>query len=169
MCGKILGSLLHFSKEWISLEKHYGHYARILHWCTDQAMTGALAKMDLTAAQGHIMGFLAGHDGLCCQKDIEEALRLSHPTVSGLLARLERKGFIAFCADPADRRRKLIEIQPKGRECQATMHQTILDTEARLVQDFTEEEKARFAQFLERAIQNMGASPCKQTNKEDTQ
>ena len=67
---------------------------RILHWCADQAMTNALATMDLTAAQGHIMAYLDHQKAPPCPKDIEEAFHLSHPTVSGLLARMEKKGFI---------------------------------------------------------------------------
>ena len=85
---------------------HYGHLARILHWCTDQSMTNALAQMDLTAAQGHIMGYLAHQKQPPCPKDIEEAFHLSHPTVSGLLSRMEKKGFIELRPDPNDRRCK---------------------------------------------------------------
>ena len=147
---------------------HYGHLIRILHSCTDQVMSGALADMELTAAQGHIMGFLAHCKEPPCPRDIEEAFRLSHPTVSGLLARLERKDFIALRTDAADRRCKRIDIRPKGWECLDTMHRTILANEERLVQGFTEDEKAQFALLLERAIGNMGGNPCKRKHKEET-
>ena len=73
---------------------HYGHLVRILHWCTDQSMTNALEAMELTSAQGRIMGFLAHRTQPPCPKDIEEEFRLTHPTVSGLLSRLEKKEFI---------------------------------------------------------------------------
>ena len=151
----------------IPLYAHYGHYARILHWCTDQAMTAALAEMDLTAAQGHIMGFIAHRPAPPCCRDIEEAFRLSHPTVSGLLSRLEKKGFIEFRADETDRRIKRVYIQPKGRECIETMHNTIQENEERMVQGFTEEEKELFRDFLARAIANMGGSPCHRPHKEE--
>ena len=146
---------------------HFGHLLRHLHSCTDQAMTNALTSMDLTAAQGHIMGFITHSERPPCARDIEEAFHLSHPTVSGLLARLEKKGFIEFRADENDRRFKRIYILPKGRELEATMHKTILENEARLVQDFTEEEKELFRQFLRRAIHNMGGNPCKRKHKEE--
>ena len=71
---------------------HYGPRLKILHCSTDQAITNALTEMDLTAAQGHILVFLAHRDTAPCPKDIEEFFHLSHPTVSGLLTRLERKG-----------------------------------------------------------------------------
>ena len=130
-------------------------------------MTAALEKMDLTAAQGHIMGYLSQQQTPPCPRDIENAFHLSHPTVSGLLSRLEQKDFIQLMPDPDDRRCKRIFIRPKGHECHQTMYQTILGIEERLVQDFTPEEKAQFASFLQRAIANMGASPCHSEPKEE--
>ncbi len=147
---------------------HYGHLLRILHGCADQTMTTALAAMDLTAAQGHILGFLAFRKEPPCPRDIEEAFRLSHPTVSGLLSRLEKKEFIALRTDETDRRCKRIYVLPKGRECQERIHQTIQANEARMVQDFTPEEKEQFARLLTRAIGNMGGNPCKRKPKEET-
>lgn len=148
------------------LPPKYGHYIRILHSSTSQAMTNALASMDLTAAQGHIMGYITHCDPPPCARDIEEAFHLSHPTVSGLLSRLEKKGFIEFRPDSHDRRCKRIYLLPKGLELHETMRQTILESESRLVQDFTPEEQEQFAQFLLRAIHNMGEHPCKRKHKE---
>lgn len=139
----------------------------MLHWGTDQSMTNALEAMELTASQGHIMGYLAHRKEAPCPRDIEEAFHLSHPTVSGLLARLEKKGFIELRTDPSDRRCKRIHILPKGRECHEMMHQTILDIEKRIVQGFTPEEQQQFCAFLERAISNMGSSPCHHPHKEE--
>ena len=147
--------------EVIFLLPHYGHLLRHLHSCADQNMTAALTSMDLTAAQGHVMGYIAHREIPPCPRDIEEAFHLSHPTVSGLLSRLEKKGFIEFRTDENDRRCKRIHILPKGMELEETMHKTILATEDQLVQGFTDEEKAQFRQFLIRAIQNMGGNPCK--------
>ena len=129
-------------------------------------MTHALAQMELTAAQGHIMGYLAHRASPPCPRDVEEAFQLSHPTVSGLLARLEKKGFITLVPDPDDRRCKRIHLLEKGEQCLQTMHETITCSEARMVQGFTEEEQALFYQFLERASANMGAcSLSKEENK----
>ena len=132
-------------------------------------MTEALAEMELTAAQGRIMGYLARRKDPPCSRDIEEEFQLSHPTVSGLLTRLEKKGFIEFRPDPEDRRCTRIFILPKGTECTQTMHATIENNEARMVRDFTEEEKSVFADLLRRAIINMGGSPCCRKQKEESE
>lgn len=132
-------------------------------------MTSALEKMELTAAQGHIMGFLAHCKEPPCPRDIEEHFKLSHPTVSGLLSRLEKKGFIQLRPDETDRRCKRVHILPKGHECLETMHQTILTNEEQVVEGFTPEEREMFSGFLKRAISNIGGNPCrKPTHKEES-
>lgn len=147
---------------------HYGHQARILHWCTDQAITRALEEMDLTSSQGHIMGFLAMRNEPPCPKDIEEKFHLSHPTVSGLLSRLEKKGFIELRPDAHDRRCKRIYVLPKGKECHDRMHQCIVSIEKQLVSGFSEAEQQQFEAFLDRAISNMGGYPHPKHKEETT-
>ena len=149
------------------MKLHYGHMIRILHWCTDQRMSNALEAMDLTAAQGHIMGYLIHRKEPACPKDVEEVFHLTHPTVSGLLSRLEKKAFIEFRPDESDRRCKRIHVLPKGREYHETMNRTILENEEQLVRGFSQEEKAQFAALLSRAIENMGGNPCQHKPKEE--
>ena len=154
--------------EVIPLQTHYGPLFRILHSCSAQAITRALEEMDLTAAQGRIMGYLAHSKQAPCARDIEEVFQLTHPTVSGLLSRLEKKGFIEFRPDEKDRRCKRIYMLPKGIECNETIYQIIQQTERQVVEDFTQEEQTQFADFLKRAISNMGFTPTHFHSKEDT-
>ena len=150
------------------LKQHFGPRFRILHWCNGQILSDALAQMDLTASQGMIKGYLAHHVSQPpCAKDIEEHFQLSHPSVSGTLSRLEKKGFIEFRPDDIDRRCKRIYILPKGIQCHERMEQLFADIEQRVVSDFTPEEREQFSQFLDRAIKNMGGSPCKTYPKEE--
>ena len=151
----------------IFLNYHYGHLLRILHWCTDQAVSSALENMELTAAQGHIMAYLAHQSQPPCPRDIEAEFQLSHPTVSGILSRLEQKGFIELRTDPTDRRCKRIYILSKGQQCHALMHRTIRSNEERIVEGFTPEEQEQFASFLQRAITNMGGNPSHRNHKEE--
>ena len=149
------------------MKPQYGPRFRALHWCTEQIMSAALADMDLTSAQGHIMGFIIHQSTPPCSRDIEEAFHLSHPTVSGTLRRMEKKGFIRFRPDENDRRCKRIYILPKGLECHERMTHTIESAEQMILRDFTPEEQELFSQFLNRAITNMGGSPCPPPFKEE--
>ena len=132
-------------------------------------MTQAFEQMELTSAQGRIMGFLARRKEPPCAKDIEEEFHLSHPTVSGLLSRLEKKDFIEFRPDEKDGRCKRIYILPKGLACHERIYRTIQENEARIVQGFTPEEKAQFAEFLARAVHNMGCAPNFHFDEEESE
>ncbi len=142
-----------------TMKQHFGQRFRALHCCTDQIMTEALTQMELTSSQGRIVGYLAHRTSPPCSRDIEEFFHLSHPSVSGTLSRLEKKGFIEFRSDPSDGRCKRICILPKGLECYEQIKQTIDRIESQIVQGFTPEEQAQFSRLLNRAAQNMGCIP----------
>lgn len=156
--------------EVIKLNLHYGNLLRHLHCLTDQAMSEVTQSWGLTAAQGHVLGFITHHPSPPCPRDIENTFHLSHPTVSGLLSRLEKKGFIACHPDEADHRCKRIYLLPKGKALDEAIHQAIEANESRIVQGFSREEQAQFRCLLVRAIRNMGGDPEKRKpfqNKEE--
>ena len=55
-----------------------------------------LKRHDLTLMQTRVLGFLAEVGGQATQKEIEDDLEVSHPTVVGLVFRMEQKGFLSF-------------------------------------------------------------------------
>ena len=117
----LICSTLHIiDKVVIILTHHYGYLLKVLSGCMKASMDNALASMDLTSAQGHIMGYLAQRSQPPCSRDIEETFHMSHPTVSGLLSRLEKKDFIELRPDETDRRCKRIYVLPKGDELHET-------------------------------------------------
>ena len=130
-------------------------------------MDNALETMELTAAQGHVMAYLAHAQNPPCPRDVEAEFHLTHPTVSGLLSRLDQKGFIELKTDPEDRRCKRIYVLEKGIKCHEVMHQTILANEQRMTEGFTEEEREIFSDLLQRAIRNMGGDPTPRRFKEE--
>ena len=146
---------------------HYGYMLRVLHSKTSQMVTQDLASMELTSSQGHIMGFISMCPQAPCAKDIEENLKMSHPTVSGILSRLEKKGFLELRADPADRRCKRIYILPKGDACNETMRNTIDGFEQKIVKGFSETDKQQFTLLLTRAMRNLSDNPDFQFEKEE--
>lgn len=146
---------------------HYGHMFRILHCAISQTVTQAMMGMELTSAQGRIMGFLAMQKDPPCAKDIEENFNLSHPTVSGILSRLEKKDFIEFRPDRQDKRCKRIYMLPKGTDCNERIYRTILENERLIVRGFSQEEMAQFADLLTRAANNLGCAPQLHFDKEE--
>ena len=69
----LICSTLHIiDKVVIILTHHYGYLLKVLSGYMKASMDNALASMDLTSAQGHIMGYLAQRSQPPCSRDIEE-------------------------------------------------------------------------------------------------
>lgn len=131
-------------------------------------MNRELTDLELTAAQGRIIGYLTHHEELPCARDLEDFFDLSHPTVSGLLSRMEDKGFIRLLPDGRDRRVKRIHLLEKGEACSKRIRECIRENEACFISGFSPEEAELFQSFLQRSIENLGAKARKsQANREE--
>ena len=136
--------------------KYYiGHHFKTLHFLIEQNMNRQLTELDLTHAQGRIIGFLRRSKLPPCARDIEAEFGLSHPTVSGLLNRMEAKGFIELRSDTQDRRVKRIFLLEKGYACSNQIWSCIEESEKRMTNGFTPEEKVQLCDYLRRVINNL--------------
>ena len=132
-----------------------GYYFKTGHVAVDQIMNRALNRLDLTAAQSHIIGYLSHTEGAPCAREVETFFQLSHSTVSGLLSRMEAQGFIAIRPDSEDRRVKRIYLLEKGLSCAKQIESSIQQTESQALQGFTPVEKEIFLDLLLRATDNL--------------
>ena len=81
----------------------------------DSARLRAWDNIGLTVTQLRLLGHLNDQDGLG-NADLADRLDVTRPSVSALLERLERGGFIRREISLADRRGIHILLEPKGRE-----------------------------------------------------
>lgn len=142
----------------IETEEYLGHSIKKLHFLMEQAINQRLLELDLTSAQGHVIGFLRRSKEPPCAKDLETAYGLSHATVSGILSRMEAKGFIEQRPDSRDRRVKRIFLLERGLACSQSIWQHIEESERTMSAGFSPEEQAQLRTFLSRAISNLELS-----------
>ncbi len=134
----------------------YGYYFRRINQSLKHTIDDLLLEMDLTKSQEDILRFLHLHENeSIIQKDIENFYHISNPTVTGLLNRLESKGFIVREFSNEDKRVRTIKITSKAKAVQEQIIHSITDFEAALVKDFSKEEKKMFFEFLERVNNNL--------------
>ena len=114
-----------------------------------------MAKRDLTLAQARVLGFLKRSGGQATQKDIEVHLAVSHPTVVGIVARMEKKGFIVCHPDSTDRRNKIVCLTQKAVEISDQIKVGIANAEAWLLRGFSDDETAQLKYLLERLLSNI--------------
>ncbi|MBQ3482332.1 MAG: MarR family transcriptional regulator [Oscillospiraceae bacterium] len=92
----------------------------VIHRAFRRELDASLREKELTGAQ---FGALRALDrlerergGEISQRDVEELCRSAHPTMTEILKKLEKKGFIEARPSETDRRRKLIRRTDKARE-----------------------------------------------------
>lgn len=143
------------SKGVIATNTHLGHAFKKLHCLMEQVMNRKLQELELTNAQGHAICFLTHAESPPCARDIENTFGLSHATVSGILSRMESKGFIEVRPDPADRRVKRLGLLDRGTACFVSIARRVEETEDIITEGFTDEELMQFRVYLSRAISNL--------------
>ena len=99
-----------------------GKKLRMIHNKFREVADRNLQKYNLTAAQLEILVYLkcSGEEEIH-QRQIEEWFQLKNPTVTGLLNRLEEKGFLTRRPNPKDRRYRVVELTEKGGELLSQM------------------------------------------------
>ena len=129
---------------------------RLLDQAGKQRVDQQFQEMELTAMQSYVLRYLHDRAGeVVYPKDIERRFNLTHPTVSGLLQRLESKGFLTCKPDPDDRRYKRIVLTEKAAECQKEIWQHILTIEQTMTAGMQESEIDTLVRLLDLATKNL--------------
>lgn len=152
----------------MSFEQAIGPRIKRISNAMDRKRTRDLEDLELTSSQGIVLGYLVrNRDSSISPGDIGKHFGLSHPTVTGILQRLETKAYIRYAEDPADRRRKRIEVTERALDCHCRIQERFLETENRLTAGMSEEARAGLLALLDQMIANMGAGDDASKNKEE--
>lgn len=117
-------------------------------------------SIGLTPSQLFVLHYIALHSGeSICHRDIEKQFELSHPTVSGIISRLETKGFIVCQTDENDRRFRYISVTEKARNCEEEIKRHIELYENQLTKGFSEDEKQLLISYIIRLLENVDVKP----------
>lgn len=114
-----------------------------------------LGRYNLTLAQSRVFGFLNSRGGVATQKDIERFLEVSHPTVVGLVSRLEQRGYVVCRVDGEDRRNKIVALTEQARAIGQDMDRSIRETEAQLLAGLSGRDVKHLHRMLEKMYQNL--------------
>ena len=124
-----------------------------------QAINRGFEAMDLTSTQSHILRYLSeNEDKVIYPRDIEKRFGLTHPTVSGVLQRLEAKQYVVCSPDPDDRRYKRVALTERARRQQQSICLFFSELEQSLVRGMTPDEVQTFIRLLELASENLTQS-----------
>ena len=136
--------------------QNLGPQLRYLNNRITQYMDQQFLALDLTSTQSFILHHLSLHENEAMYpKDIEKRFHLTHPTVSGVLQRLEAKDFVVLEPDRDDRRCKRVSATEKAEQCHLRIRDTFHALEQETLQNFSPEEVQTLLRLLDRAIENL--------------
>ncbi len=131
----------------------------LLHRTFKQQLDKRLSDYGLTGVQFGVLGQLArlqreGKDPIT-QKDLENASHLSHPTMTEILKRLEKNGFVRCCPKPDDRRYKIISLTQEAALLREEMMKTETAVMDWLCRDISPQERDAFLTVLDKLLGNV--------------
>lgn len=89
------------------------------------------------------------------QKDIEKALNLKNPTVTGILQRLDEKGYILIVPNGKDRRKKNVHLTEKAYDIQRKMESDRRKIDKTLTLGMSKREIQALQKMLNRVLYNV--------------
>jgi DNA-binding MarR family transcriptional regulator len=114
-----------------------------------------LQAEELTPSQAMILRYIQTHDQPISQRQIEQWSEKAHPTVNGLLSRLQDKGFIRISVDPQDRRQRLISPTAKANRLNDDIHAIFHQHDETMTGQLSDEELRQLKQLLIRVYESL--------------
>lgn len=149
----------HSSNIWGHLEmedEKFGLIFRRISHAAKKDTDNYLKKWDLTMSQAMVLEYLNNTpDTELTQRAIEQHFNLQHPTVSGILKRLEKNAYIETATSETDRRVKKIFMTEKAKQIDIRAKQRQAETEELLVKGLTTEEIETLRRLLENVLKNI--------------
>ncbi len=142
-------------KDGVPMEQDVGYKLKLITEKLKVRADADLKRHQLTLTQSRVLAFLNEKGGEATQKEIEDHLQVSHPTVVGIVSRMEQNGFLDTWFDPADRRNKMVRLTEKTHQMGRTMQQVTKEHEQILLRSFSPAEAAELKRMLDRILKNI--------------
>lgn len=106
-----------------------------------------LKQYHLTMSQSRVLVYLRGRGGQATQKEIETFLDVAHPTVVGLVSRMEQNGYVT-CWPCEDGRNKYVKLTPQAEAIDKDMRENMHANEEMLLAPLSTEDREQLRDLL---------------------
>lgn len=132
-----------------------GFLLKQIHDNMDRHANRNLKPQGLTFSQMRLLVLLYVRPSAPSQKELEEQMGVTHPTVVGLIKRLEGKGLVRCGFDSRDKRVKSVYLTEEGRGfmCKVRQHHDLM--ESKITAGMCPEEIERLREGLCKVLQNV--------------
>ena len=133
-----------------------GYKFKRIHEMFRARMNVDMKESDLTFSQMEILFYLEKHsDHAINQQELCDVIQVSHPTMIGLINRMEEKDLVVRRTDPLNRRSRYIEMTQKSQEILRQTRERRHRNDRMLVKGFTDQETKELNRLLGMVYRNM--------------
>ena len=133
-----------------------GFLFKVIQENADRHANQLFKPVDLTSSQVRVLKYLRERSTEpTTQKDLEQYLQVTHPTVVGIVQRLEQKEFIRTEFDGSDKRKKYIYRTDKEEELYERLKNSHEAYEHLLTKGMTQEQVEQLHGLLELVYENV--------------
>ena len=119
-------------------------------------MNEDLKRSGLTCSQYEILIYLVkNRDHEVNQQELCNALQVSHPTIIGLINRMEEKQLVARKVDPSNRRKRYVALLEKAERILQQARENQCRNDQLMLSGMSEEENEALNQLLTKVYDNM--------------
>ena len=149
-------SVLHLSAEESSmLERDIGYLIKNINDKLKVKADADLKQYNLTLAQSRVFAFLHNNGGQATQKEIEVFLEVSHPTVVGIVSRMEQNGHVTTWIDEQDKRNKIVKLTEQAETLGMDMEHDISVNEEKMLSSLSEPDVEHLREMLLTIYKNL--------------
>ena len=129
------------------LKKDVGYLIKSINDKLKVRADAELKKYHLTMSQSRVLVYLRSRGGQATQKEIETFLDVAHPTVVGLVSRMEQNGYVT-CWPCEDGRNKYVKLTPQAEAIDKDMQENMHANEEMLLAPLSPEDRERLRDLL---------------------
>lgn len=137
----------------------FGLRIAIINRAFRKKMDDKASAMGLTSVQLRVLGAISllEHSGEreVHQNDLERIERVTHPAMTRVIQKLEKKGFIKCLPGENDRRYKKIMCTEQSKDTHKMIVRQDEEVLEEMCKDFTEQEKADFLAMIDKILKNI--------------
>ena len=136
--------------------KPLGFIVKQINNIYEKELTHRLKILGITSSQCAVLNYLfRSNQEKVNQREIERQLNLKNPTVTGLLKRLDEKGFVFCVPSTKDKRCKNVYLTEKAYDIQKKMEADRRRLDKRLTIGMTKKEVEALRKGLEKVLYNI--------------
>ena len=137
------------------LERDIGYLIKNINDKLKMKADADLKQYNLTLAQSRVFAFLHNNGGQATQKEIEVFLEVSHPTVVGIVSRMEQNGHVTTWIDEQDKRNKIVKLTEQAETLGMDMEHDISVNEEKMLSSLSDADVEHLREMLLTIYKNL--------------